>query len=65
MGKDDWEYPNECRGFSPSVLVELEEKSGNSSKLLGSSTVSDSPATNKKVTASSSGFHYELFYSVA
>lgn len=65
MGKDDWDYPNESRGFSPSVLVELKEKNGHSSKLLGSWTVSDTPASNKKLTASSSGYHYEVFYTVA
>jgi hypothetical protein len=66
MDNDDWEYPNEQRGFSPSIKVELKEKNGtNNYKLLGSWTVSDTPATNKKVTASSSGFHYELFYDVS
>ena len=65
MGKGDWEYPNESRGFSPSILVQLKEKNGSSSKLLGAWTISDVPATNKKLTASSSGFHYELFYSVS
>jgi hypothetical protein len=67
MGKGDWEYPNESRGFSPSILVQLKEKNGtgNSSKLLGSWTVADNAAANKKLTASSSGFHYELFYDVS
>jgi len=65
MGKEDWEYPNESRTFGPSILVELKEKNGSSEKPLGSWTVSDVATTNKKVTASSSGFHYELFYNVA
>jgi hypothetical protein len=65
MGKGDWEYPNEARGFSPSILVELKERNGGSSKALGSWTVSDVAVTNKKVTASSSGYHYELFYTVS
>ena len=64
MGKGDTEHPNEEREFGPSILVQLKEKNGNSSKLLGSWTVDDNPATNKKLTASSSGFHYELFYNV-
>jgi hypothetical protein len=65
IGKEDWEYPNESRTFGPSILVELKEKNGSSEKPLGSWTVSDVVTTNKKVTASSSGFHYELFYNVA
>src|SRR5215831_1893043 len=65
MGKGDWEYPDESRGFDPSILVELKEKNQHSSKLLGSWTVSDVAASNKKLTASSSGFHYELFYDVS
>jgi hypothetical protein len=65
MDKGDWDYPNESRTFGPSILVQLKEKNGtNSFKLLGSWTISDVAATNKKLTASSSGFHYELFYSV-
>ena len=65
IDKDESEYPNEEREFGPSILVQLKEKNGSSSKLLGSWTVYDTPATNKKLTASSSGFHYELFYNVA
>ena len=65
MDKDDWEYPNESRTFGPSILVQLKEKNGtNSYKTLGSWTINDVAATNKKLTASSSGYHYELFYSV-
>src|SRR5262245_46047606 len=64
MGKGDWEYPNEARDFSPSILVKLKEKNQSSSKVLGSWTVNDVAAANKKLTASSSGFHYELFYDV-
>jgi hypothetical protein len=65
LGEDDWDDPNETRTFGPSILVELEEKNGLSEKPLGSWTVSDVAVSNKKVTASSSGFHYELFYSVS
>ena len=65
MDKDDWEYPNESRTFGPSIVVQLKEKNGtNSYKPLGSWTISDGAATNKKLTASSSGYHYELFYNV-
>jgi hypothetical protein len=68
MDKDDWEYPNETRGFSPTIVVALKEKTGSSrtnAKTLGSWTVTDTAATNKKLTASSSGYHYEVFYNVA
>jgi len=64
MDKGDWEYPDESRDFGPSILVELKEKNQHSSKTLGSWTVNDVAASNKKVTASSSGYHYELFYDV-
>ena len=64
IGKGDWEYPDETRTFGPSILVELKEKNGKSEKRLGSWTVNDVAVANKKVTASSSGFHYELFYDV-
>lgn len=64
LGKGDWDYPNESRGFSPSILVELREKNGSSWKPLGAWTVSDDAVTNKKVTASSSGYHYEVFWNV-
>jgi hypothetical protein len=68
MDKDDWEYPDESRGFDPTIVVALKEKTGSSrsnAKLLGSWTVTDAAATNKKLTASSSGYHYEVFCDVA
>ena len=68
MDRDEDAFPNESRGFSPSILVQLKERNGSSTspsrKLLGSWTVHDDPATNKKLTCSSSGYHYELFYNV-
>ena len=65
MDKSDWDYPNESRTFGPSILVQLKEKNRhNSYKTLGSWTINDVAATNKKLTASSSGYHYELYYSV-
>lgn len=64
MKKGDWEYPNEERDFNPTIKVDLKEKNPKKSKLLHSWTISNVPTVNKKLTASSSGFHYELFYDV-
>ena len=65
MKKDDVDYPNEVREFSPSIKVELKEKDQKKSKLLGSWTISNVAVIDKKLTASSSGFHYELYCDVA
>lgn len=64
MGKGDWKYPNEVREFNPSIKVDLKEKDQRSSKLLHSWTISNVATSNKKLTASSSGYHYELYYDV-
>lgn len=56
------------RSFTGSVLVELKENNGGDldtkNKLLGSWTIPDSPRSTDKLTATSSGYHYELFYHV-
>jgi hypothetical protein len=56
--------PNESRDFSASILVELKEKNQHSSKVPGSWNISNEVASNRKLTASSSGYHYEFFYDV-
>ncbi|MGH9270744.1 MAG: hypothetical protein ACRDZ2_05685 [Ilumatobacteraceae bacterium] len=65
LGKDESDYPNESRGFSPSILLELQERNGLGGKQLGRWTISETAVTGKKLTASSSGFHYEVTYSVS
>ncbi len=56
------------REFSGSVLVELKENNGGdldkNNKLLGSWTIPDTPRPTDKLTATSSGYHYELYYHV-
>ncbi len=65
MGKGDVKPLSESRGFSDSVLLELKERDGKSAKSLGKWTISDTPSSTKTLTATSSGYHYELKYSVA
>jgi hypothetical protein len=60
IDKGETETPNESRSFSGSVVVELKEANGNSKKSLGKWTVVDSPVSNKKLVATSSGYHYEV-----
>jgi hypothetical protein len=64
MGKDDTRYPNEARNFDHSVLVELKERNNKKYKSLGSWTVRDDAQSDKLLTASSSGYHYKLWYDV-
>jgi hypothetical protein len=54
------------RSFSGSVGVELKERDGNSVKVLGNWTVSQTPTppNNAPLTATSSGYHYEVYYDV-
>ncbi len=56
---------NESRNFGKSVSVELKEKNGDTYKSLGSWTVLAHNRNNETLTASSAGYHYELYYSVA
>lgn len=56
---------NESRSFGNSTSVELKEKNNNAFKSLGSWTVPAHPRNNETLTASSSGYHYVLYYSVA
>ena len=68
MGKGDDLHPNVSRDFSNSVLVELKEQNNNKSeKSLGRWTVADTPtpAGNPPLTATSSGYHYEVYFDVA
>lgn len=66
MAKGDVEPLDETRPFSDSVLLELKERNGNSAKSLGKWTINDTPTTSTKtLTATSSGYHYEVKYSVA
>lgn len=64
MGKGDSRDVNESRTFEHSVAVELKEKNNKKYKSLGSWTIRDDAASGKKLTASSSGYHYELTYDV-
>jgi hypothetical protein len=68
MGKGDLLRPNVERRFANSVLVELKEQNGNnrSEKSLGNWTVNQTPtiANNPPLTATSSGFHYEVSFDV-
>jgi hypothetical protein len=66
MGKGDVKHPNVSRGFSDSVLLELKERNNNSVKSLGKWTISDTPTSGTPtLTATSSGFHYEVEHTVA
>jgi hypothetical protein len=68
MGKGDTRTLNLTRSFSDNVLVELKEQDNNKKeKSLGRWTVSDTPtpAGNPPLTATSSGYHYEVHFDVA
>jgi hypothetical protein len=68
MEKGESLHPNVSRGFSDTVLVELKEQNNNrSEKSLGKWTVSDTPTPvgNPPLTATSSGYHYEVYFDVA
>ncbi len=67
MEKGEREHPNVSRSFSGSVLVELKEQNNNKSeKSLGKWTVNQTPTLvgNPPLTATSSGYHYEVWYDV-
>lgn len=64
MGKGDTRYPNEPRYFDHSVHVELKERNKNKYKPLGSWTIRDDAEGEKMLTASSSGYHYKVWYEV-
>ena len=66
IGKGESLHPNCTRGFSDNIVVELREVNGNNKKQLGQWTVSDNPtpAGNAPLTATSSGFHYEVYFDV-
>jgi len=58
--------PNLSRSFSGSVAVELKERDGNSVQSLGNWTLPQTPTqpNNAPLTATSSGYHYEVFFDV-
>ena len=66
IGKGESLHPNCTRGFTDNILVELKEVNGNNEKQLGKWTVSDTPTPvgNAPLTATSSGFHYEVYFDV-
>ena len=66
ISKGESLHPNCTRGFTDNILVELKEVNGNNKKELGTWTVSDTPTPvgNAPLTATSSGFHYEVHYDV-
>jgi hypothetical protein len=64
IGKGKSRFPDESRNFDHSVLVELKERNDKKYKLLGSWTVRDEAEGKKMLTASSSGYHYKLWYEV-
>ncbi len=66
IGKGESLHPNCTRGFTDNILVELKEVNGNKEKQLGSWTVSDNatPVGNAPLTATSSGYHYEVYFDV-
>lgn len=67
MEKGESLHPNVSRTFSKSVLVELKEQNNNKSeKSLGKWTVDDTPTAvgNPALTATSSGYHYEVYFDV-
>ncbi len=66
MGKGDSRNPSVSRTFSNSVLVELTEQNNNREKSLGKWTVEDTPtgSNNVPLTATSSGYHYEVYFDV-
>jgi hypothetical protein len=68
MSKGELLRPNVERKFANSVFVELKEQNDNNSseKSLGSWTVNQTPtvANNPPLTATSSGFHYEVSFDV-
>jgi hypothetical protein len=67
MANGDDLRPNlPSRSFSGSVGVELTEKNGNSVKRLGYWTVGQAPTPsgNVPLPATSSGYHYEVYYDV-
>jgi hypothetical protein len=68
MDRDEILHPNISRTFSGSVAVELREQNDNysSEKSLGKWTVNQTPTAvgNPPLTATSSGYHYEVWFDV-
>ena len=64
--KDQTVHPNVSRSFKDFVLVELKEQNPGGPKLLGNWTVgaTPTPAGNAPLTATASGYHYQVYYDV-
>ena len=61
-------YPNKSETFSTAIVVALKERNGSPSsanfKLLDQWTVKPVPVVGDKLTASASGYEYEVTYTV-
>lgn len=64
MGKGDTDSVDRSRNFDDVVKVDLLERDNRKEKLLDSWQITETPESNKKLTAQGSGFHYELTYDV-
>jgi hypothetical protein len=64
--KDQTLFPNVSRSFVDFVLVELKEQNPGGPKSLGNWNVGATPtaAGNAPLTATASGYHYQVFYDV-
>lgn len=64
MGKGDTQYPNVSHTFDHSVVVELKERDKKKDKSLGSWMIRDDAQSETMLIATSSGYHYQLWYEV-
>lgn len=64
MGKGDTQYPNVSHSFDQSAVVELKERDSKKDKSLGSWMIRGQAQSETMVIATSSGYHYQLWYEV-
>lgn len=64
MGKGDTQYPNVFRTFDHRVVVELKERDRKKDTPLGSWMIGDDAQSETMLIATSSGYHYQLWYEV-
>jgi hypothetical protein len=64
MGKGETQFPNVSRTFEHSVVVELKERNKKKDKSLGSWMIRDDAQGETMLTATSAGYHYQLWYEV-
>ena len=66
INKDQTLFPNVSRSFRDFVLVELKEQNPGGPKSLGNWTVGATPTAsgNAPLTATASGYHYQVYYDV-